>query len=46
MMTRIAPNPIIGTWRLTSFTEENLETGAESYPFGVGARAFVIYSAN
>jgi len=39
-------HPIVGTWRLTSFTEENLETGAVSYPFGVGARAFVIYAAN
>lgn len=46
MVTRIALNPIVGTWRLTSFTEENLETGAVSYPFGVGARAFVIYAAN
>ena len=39
-------NPIVGTWRLTSFTEENLETGAVSYPFGVAARAFVIYEVN
>jgi len=38
--------PIAGTWRLTSFTEENLATGAVSYPFGVAARAFVIYDVN
>jgi hypothetical protein len=46
MVTHIALNPIVGTWRLTSFTEENLETGAVSHPFGVGARALVIYEAN
>ena len=46
MVTRITLNPIVGTWRLTSFTEENLETGAVSYPFGVEARAFVIYAVN
>jgi hypothetical protein len=41
-----ARHPIVGTWRLTSFTEENLDTGAVSYPFGETARAFVIYAAN
>ncbi len=46
MVTRIVLNPIVGTWRLTSLTEENLETGAVSHPFGVGARALVIYEAN
>jgi hypothetical protein len=39
-------SPIVGTWRLTSFTEQNLETGAISYPFGEGAKALVIYGAN
>jgi hypothetical protein len=39
-------HPIVGTWRLTSFTEENLDTGAVSHPFGETARAFVIYEAN
>jgi len=38
--------PIIGTWRLTSFTERNLETGAVSHPFGEKARAIVIYTAD
>ena len=49
MATRDEPrvgNPIAGTWRLTSFTEANLDTGAVSYPFGVAARAFVIYDVN
>ena len=46
MVSHIALNPIVGTWRLTSFTEENLETGAVNHPFGVGARALVIYEAN
>ena len=27
-------HPIVGTWRLTSFTEQNLETETVSYPFG------------
>lgn len=39
-------HPIVGSWRLTSFTEQNLETGAISYPFGEGAKALVIYEAN
>jgi hypothetical protein len=39
-------HPIVGTWRLASFTEENLETGAISYPFGEAAKALVIYEAN
>jgi hypothetical protein len=39
-------HPIVGTWRLTSFTERNIETGATSYPFGEAARAFVIYAEN
>jgi hypothetical protein len=37
---------IVGTWRLTSFTEENLETGEVRYPFGEAARALVIYEAS
>jgi len=39
-------HPIVGAWRLTSFTEENLETGAVKYPFGASARALVIYTAD
>jgi hypothetical protein len=41
-----AGHPIIGTWRLTSFTEENLESRAVSYPFGERARALVIYTVD
>jgi hypothetical protein len=37
---------IVGAWRLTSFTERNLETGTVAYPFGKGARASVIYTAD
>jgi hypothetical protein len=40
-----AGHPIVGTWRLSSFTEENLETGAVSYP-GEKARAIVIYTVD
>src|SRR5713226_2196633 len=39
-------HPIVGTWRLTSFTEKNLETSAVSHPFGEAAKALVIYEAN
>jgi hypothetical protein len=39
-------HPIVGTWRLTSFTERNLDTGTIGYPFGEAARALVIYEPN
>ena len=39
-------HPIIGTWRLTSFTEENLQTGTVNYPFGEKARALVVYTSD
>jgi hypothetical protein len=41
-----ADHPIVGTWRLISFTEQNLETGAISYPFREAAKALVIYASN
>jgi hypothetical protein len=41
-----AGHPIVGTWRLCSFTEENLETGAVSYRFGETAGAIVIYTVD
>src|SRR5437868_1853694 len=41
-----AGHPIVGTWRLISFTEQNLDTGAASYPFGEEAKALVIYEIN
>ena len=47
MNTPIYSNhPIVGTWRLTSFTEQNLETETVSYPFGKRARAIVIYTVD
>jgi Lipocalin-like domain len=39
-------HPIVGTWRLTSFSEQNLDTGEIRYPFGEAASALVIYEAN
>jgi lipocalin-like protein len=45
-MSLYSDHPIVGTWLLTSFTEQNLDTGAVSYPFGDGAKAMVIYEAN
>jgi hypothetical protein len=37
---------IIGAWRLTSFTEKDLQTGSVAYPLGEKAKAIVIYTAN
>jgi hypothetical protein len=37
---------IVGTWRLISFVEEDLKTGAVAYPLGRNASAIVIYSAD
>ena len=45
-MSIYSDHPIVGTWRLTSFSEQNLDTGAVSYPFGDNAKAMVIYEAN
>jgi hypothetical protein len=41
-----ASHPIVGAWRLISFTVTNLETGTVRHPFGRGAKAFVIYTRN
>ncbi|SRR5260221_14765057 len=41
-----AGHPIVGTWKLSSFAEENLETRAVCYPFGEKARAIVIYTVD
>ena len=47
MSEPIAPNhPIIGTWRLTRFTEENLATGAVTFPLGPQPKGQVIYTAD
>jgi hypothetical protein len=39
-------SPIVGTWRLIAFTEEDLKTGAVTYPMGRNASAVVIYSGD
>ena len=41
-----APDMIVGTWRLVSFTEEDLQTGAVTHPFGRNPNAVVIYTAD
>ncbi|TWT06132.1 lipocalin-like domain-containing protein [Reyranella sp. CPCC 100927] len=41
-----AADLIVGTWRLVSFTEEDLQTGAVTYPFGHKPNAVVIYTAD
>jgi Lipocalin-like domain len=37
---------IVGTWRLTLFTEENLTTGAVTHPLGPRPKALVIYTGD
>lgn len=39
-------HPIVGTWRLVSFTEKDLMAGTVGYPTGEGATAMVIYTAD
>lgn len=38
-------HPIVGTWHLVSFTEQDLATGSVTFPFGPRAKAAVIYTA-
>jgi hypothetical protein len=46
MIEPIPPDhPIIGTWRLTRFTEADQETGAITHPMGPRPRAYVIYTS-
>jgi Lipocalin-like domain len=41
-----ATHPIVGTWYLIAFTEEDIQSRALTYPFGKQARAIVIYTAD
>ena len=41
-----ADHAIIGTWRLVSFTEEDIQTKAVAYPLGQQPNALVIYAAD
>ena len=41
-----ADHVIVGTWRLVSFTEEDIETKAVTYPLGERPNAWVIYAAD
>lgn len=45
---RLLPSTIriIGAWRLLAFTEQDLQTGAVTYPLGERAQARVIYTAD
>lgn len=38
-------HPIVGTWRLKSFAERDIETDVLSYPMGEKPKAIVIYTA-
>ncbi|MBV8737228.1 MAG: lipocalin-like domain-containing protein [Alphaproteobacteria bacterium] len=47
MAHAISPDhPIVGTWQLVSFTENDIETGAVTHPMGERAKAAVIYTAD
>jgi hypothetical protein len=37
---------IVGAWRLVSFTEKDLQTGAVAHPLGERAKAAVIYTTD
>lgn len=39
-------HPIVGTWKLESFMELDIERSATSYPMGRKAKATVIYTAS
>ena len=39
-------HPIVGTWKLKSFTELDIGTNATWHPMGRNARATVIYTSN
>ena len=41
-----AEHAIVGTWRLLSFTEEDIQTKRVSHPLGQRPNAFVIYGAD
>ena len=41
-----ADHGIVGTWRLVSFTEEDLQTKALTHPLGQEPNALVIYAAD
>jgi Lipocalin-like domain len=41
-----ANHPIIGTWQLTRFVEENVATTAVTQPFGPRPKAQVIYTSD
>jgi hypothetical protein len=41
-----ANHPIIGTWRLTQFVEEDQLTGAVTHPLGPQPKAYVIYTGD
>ena len=40
----MAPNPLIGTWRLLSWENRSLEDGQVSYPLGKDATGYIMYN--
>lgn len=42
----VGPHPIVGTWSLQSFAEQDVKTNALSYPMGERPKATVIYTAS
>ena len=39
----MAPNPLIGTWRLLSWENRNVDDGGVSYPLGKDALGYIMY---
>ena len=37
---------LVGTWRLISYVERNVETGEERHPMGLEPTGFIIYTAD
>ncbi len=40
----MAPNPLVGTWRLLSWENRGLEDGRVSYPLGEDATGYLMYN--
>jgi hypothetical protein len=40
----MAPNPLIGTWKLLSWENRSVEDGQVSYPLGEDASGYIMYN--
>jgi hypothetical protein len=44
--TTLLRGQLIGTWQLVRFTERNVETGAENFPFGEYPLGLILYTSD